>query len=196
MTSRIFSRDALTIIENKLKVRTSRNKPVVSKSSVTTSFTPAYLPEITALTDAVKAMLLQNKTPSPAPVKAIEEICVTYGGPHLYYEYLATGGNTFDACAAIGTYNQGGNGYHPQGDPNYHASNQMGPPGFPPPNVQNSQNYNQNRYNQNQGNYQAPNNQGFNQQRGQNFNQGNNNYQALNYQAPNNQAEVGPSNEL
>ncbi|GKC33931.1 hypothetical protein Tco_1046315, partial [Tanacetum coccineum] len=72
----------------------------------------------------------------------------------------------------------------------------MGPPGFPPPNVQNSQNYNQNRYNQNQGNYQAPNNQGFNQQRGQNFNQGNNNYQAPNYQAPNNQAQVGPSNEL
>ncbi|GJS44784.1 reverse transcriptase domain-containing protein [Tanacetum coccineum] len=56
----------------------------------------------------------------------------------------------------------------------------MGPPGFPPLNVQNNQNYNQ--YNQNQGNYQAPNNQG----RGQNFNQGNNNYQA----------QVGPSNEL
>ncbi|GJW68918.1 hypothetical protein Tco_0123342 [Tanacetum coccineum] len=66
----------------------------------------------------------------------------------------------------------------------------MGPPGFPPLNVQNNQNYNQ--YNQNQGNYQAPNNQG----RGQNFNQGNNNYQALNFQAPNYQAQVGPSNEL
>nr|GEY37196.1 reverse transcriptase domain-containing protein [Tanacetum cinerariifolium] len=72
----------------------------------------------------------------------------------------------------------------------------MGPPDFPPPNEQNSQNYNQNRYNKNQGNYQAPNNEGFNQQRGQNFNQGNNNYEAPNYQAPNNQAQVGPSNEL
>ncbi|GKA23412.1 reverse transcriptase domain-containing protein [Tanacetum coccineum] len=72
----------------------------------------------------------------------------------------------------------------------------MGPPSFPPLNVQNSQNYNQNRYNQNQGNYETPNNQGFNKQRGHNFNQGNNNYQALNYQAPNNQAQVGPSNEL
>ncbi|GKA85785.1 reverse transcriptase domain-containing protein [Tanacetum coccineum] len=51
----------------------------------------------------------------------------------------------------------------------------MGPPGFPPPNVQNNQNYN--RYNQNQG-------------RGQNFNQGNNNFQAPNYQA-----QVGPSND-
>ncbi|GJU78997.1 reverse transcriptase domain-containing protein [Tanacetum coccineum] len=57
----------------------------------------------------------------------------------------------------------------------------MGPPGFPPLNVQKKQNYN--RYNQNQG-------------KGQNFNQGNSNYQALNFQAPNYQAQVGPSNEL
>ncbi|GJV89856.1 reverse transcriptase domain-containing protein [Tanacetum coccineum] len=34
-------RDALTIIENKSKVRTSRNKPVVSKASTTSSSTPA-----------------------------------------------------------------------------------------------------------------------------------------------------------
>nr|GEV52021.1 reverse transcriptase domain-containing protein [Tanacetum cinerariifolium] len=64
---------ALTIIENKSKFRTSRNKPVVSKLSATTSSSiPAYLLEITTLTDAVKAMLLQNKTPSPTPVKAME----------------------------------------------------------------------------------------------------------------------------
>ncbi|GJS81889.1 hypothetical protein Tco_0748430 [Tanacetum coccineum] len=75
-----------------------------------------------------------------------------------------------------GPNNQGGNGYRPQGDSNYRASNQMGPPGFPPPNVQNNQNYNW--YNQNQ-------------RRGQNFNQGNNNFQAPIYQA-----QVGPSNEL
>ncbi|GKE74835.1 reverse transcriptase domain-containing protein, partial [Tanacetum coccineum] len=104
-------RDALTIIENKSKVRSSRNKPVVSKVSDTTSSTPAYLPEIIALTDVVKAMLLQNKTPSPAPVKAIEEICVTCGGPHPYYECLATNSNTFNASTATWTYNQGGQGY-------------------------------------------------------------------------------------
>ncbi|GKG07411.1 hypothetical protein Tco_0330380 [Tanacetum coccineum] len=45
-------------------------------------------PVITALTDAVKAMLLQNKTPSPAPVKAIEEICITCGGPRLTMSVL------------------------------------------------------------------------------------------------------------
>nr|GEW38941.1 reverse transcriptase domain-containing protein [Tanacetum cinerariifolium] len=73
-------RDALTIIENKLKVRTSRNKLVVSKASATTSSsTLAYIPKITTLTDAIKAMLLQNKTPSPASVKVVEEIFVTCG---------------------------------------------------------------------------------------------------------------------
>nr|GEV94924.1 reverse transcriptase domain-containing protein [Tanacetum cinerariifolium] len=139
-------RDALTIIENKSKVRTSRNNPVVSKESATTSSsTPAYLPEITSLTDAVKAMLLQNKTPSPASVKTIEEICVTCGGSHPYYECLTTDGNTFNASTATGTYNQGGQGYRPQGETNYRASNQMRPPSFPQPNVQN----NQNQYNQN-----------------------------------------------
>ncbi|GKC25931.1 reverse transcriptase domain-containing protein [Tanacetum coccineum] len=124
--------DALTIIENKLKVRTSRNKPVVSKVSANTSTsTLVYLPEIIALTNAVKAMLLQNKTLLPAPVKVIEEICVTCGGPHPYYECLATDGNNFNASAATGTYNQGGPGYHPQGETNYRARNQIRPPGFP-----------------------------------------------------------------
>nr|GEW32934.1 copia protein [Tanacetum cinerariifolium] len=65
----------------------------------------------------------------------VQETSVTCGGPHPYYECLATNVNTFDACAAVVTYNQGGNGYRPQGDPNYHASNQMGPPDFPPLNV-------------------------------------------------------------
>ncbi|GKB65558.1 hypothetical protein Tco_0921744 [Tanacetum coccineum] len=145
--------------------------------SATTSSTPAYLPEIIALIDVVKAMLFQNKTPSPAHVKAIEETCVTCGGPHPYYKCLATEGNTFNASAATGTYNQGGQGYHPQRETNNRASNQMRPLGFPQPNVQNNQNqYNQNQYNQNRGN---------------NFNQGN-----QNYQAPFNQTQVGPSNDF
>ncbi|GJR35087.1 hypothetical protein Tco_0819114 [Tanacetum coccineum] len=53
-----------------------------------------------------------------ASVKAIDEICVTCGGPHPYYECLATDSNTFNAFAATGTYNQGGNGYRLQRDPN------------------------------------------------------------------------------
>ncbi|GKC35011.1 reverse transcriptase domain-containing protein, partial [Tanacetum coccineum] len=109
-------------------------------SAATSSSTLAYLPEITALTDAVNAMLLQNKTSSPAPVKSIEETCVVCGGPHPYYECLATDSNTFNASAATRTYNQGGHGYRPQGETNYRASNQMRPPGFPQLNVQNNQN--------------------------------------------------------
>ncbi|GJR57624.1 hypothetical protein Tco_1499786 [Tanacetum coccineum] len=161
----------------------------VSRVNTTTS-SSSPSPDITALTDIVKELVLMNTANQQASVKAVEETCVTCGGPHPYYECLATDSNIFNASATTRTYNQGGNRYRPQGDPNYRASNQMGPSGFPPTNVQNNQNYN--RYNQNQGNYQALNNQG----RGQNFNQGNNNYQALNYQAPNYQAQVGHSNEL
>ncbi|GJU44283.1 reverse transcriptase domain-containing protein [Tanacetum coccineum] len=166
-------RDALTIIENKSKVRNLRNKMVVSKASAnTSSYTTACPSEMAALTDAVNAMLRHVKTSPSETVKAISESCVTCGGPHPYYECLAADGNTFNASAAATTYNQN-QGYRPQGDPNYRASNQMGPPGFPP--VQN----NQNRFNQNQG---------YNQNRGNNFNQGNQNYQA----PPQN----GPSNDL
>ncbi|GKE84229.1 hypothetical protein Tco_1557971 [Tanacetum coccineum] len=139
-------RDALTIIENKSKVRNLRNKMAVSKVSANTSSSTTTCPlEMAALTDAVNAMLRH---------------C------------LAADGNTFNASAAAATYNQN-QGYRPQGDTNYRASSQIGPPGFPP--VQN----NQNRFNQNQG---------YNQNRGNNFNQGNQNYQA----PPQN----GPSNNL
>ncbi|GJZ74994.1 hypothetical protein Tco_0639459 [Tanacetum coccineum] len=75
-------RDALTIIENKSKVHNSRNNPIVSKVNMNapSSSTP-HSPEIVALVDAVKAMLHQKSSPS-ASVKAVEEICVTYDGPH------------------------------------------------------------------------------------------------------------------
>nr|GEU35239.1 DNA-directed DNA polymerase [Tanacetum cinerariifolium] len=80
-------RDALTIIENKLKVRNSRNKLVVLRVSTNapSSSTPHY-PEIAALVDVVKAMLLQKSSP-PAFVKAVEEICVTCGGLHPYHQW-------------------------------------------------------------------------------------------------------------
>ncbi|GJX89278.1 reverse transcriptase domain-containing protein [Tanacetum coccineum] len=65
-------KDALTIIENKLKVRTSRNRPAVAKVSTNTS-TSSLSPDDDALTNAVKALLLKNTTPPPASVKAVEE---------------------------------------------------------------------------------------------------------------------------
>ncbi|GKE85558.1 reverse transcriptase domain-containing protein, partial [Tanacetum coccineum] len=80
-------RDALTIIENKSKVCNSRNKPIVSKVSTNALFSSTpHSPEIVALVDAVKAMLHQKYSP-PASVKAVEEICVTCGGPHPCYRW-------------------------------------------------------------------------------------------------------------
>ncbi|GJV36835.1 reverse transcriptase domain-containing protein [Tanacetum coccineum] len=141
-------------------------------SANTSSSTMACPSEMTALTDVVNAMLSHVKTSHPETIKAISESCVTYDGPHPYYECLAVDGNTFNASVAATTYNQN-QGYRPQKDLNYRASNQMGPHGFPP--VQN----NQNRFNQNQG---------YNQNRGNNFNQSNQNYQAP--------PQVGPSIDL
>ncbi|GJS44785.1 hypothetical protein Tco_0594906 [Tanacetum coccineum] len=92
-------RDALRIIENKSKVRTSRNKPIVSKVSTTTS-SSSPSSNVTALTEIVKELVLMNKANQEASVKAIEETCVTCGGPHPYYECLATDSNTFNAFAA------------------------------------------------------------------------------------------------
>ncbi|GJS20130.1 reverse transcriptase domain-containing protein [Tanacetum coccineum] len=44
---------------------------------------------------AVKTLVLFQRSPPPASVKAVEEICVTCGGPHPYYQCLATDGNVF-----------------------------------------------------------------------------------------------------
>nr|GEX46474.1 reverse transcriptase domain-containing protein [Tanacetum cinerariifolium] len=98
-------RDALTIIKNKSKVRISQNKLIVSKVSTTTS-SPSPFPDVTALTEIVKELVLMNKATQQAIVKAIKETCVTCGGPHPYYDCLATDGKTFDTCAAVRTYNQ------------------------------------------------------------------------------------------
>nr|GEW69887.1 hypothetical protein [Tanacetum cinerariifolium] len=131
--------DALTLIKNKLKVFTSRNRPVVAKVSTNTS-TSGLSPDVAALTDAVKALLLKNTTPFPASVKVVEESYVTYGGPHPYYQCLSTDGNAFPGyhdniqayvSAAAVNYNQGIAGHHPLS-----VAHQFRPPGFPP--VQNN----------------------------------------------------------
>nr|GEY44260.1 reverse transcriptase domain-containing protein [Tanacetum cinerariifolium] len=60
-------RDALTIIKNKSKVRTSQNKPIVSKVSTTTSY-PSPYPDVTALTEIVKELLLMNNVTQQATI--------------------------------------------------------------------------------------------------------------------------------
>nr|GEU31722.1 reverse transcriptase domain-containing protein [Tanacetum cinerariifolium] len=74
-----------------------------------------------------------QEAPPPASVKAIEEICVTCGGAHPYYQCLAADGNTFlelrdniqgYVSAAAVNYNQGNSGYRPLDQP-YQAPTQQ-----------------------------------------------------------------------
>nr|GEY05594.1 hypothetical protein [Tanacetum cinerariifolium] len=95
--------------------------------------THAVNQQTSAVTTAMTAMLKQfQSNPPPAQVKAVEEICVTCGGAHPYYQCLAASGNTFPeyrdniqgyVSAATGNFNQGNTGYRPQG-----VANQMRPP--------------------------------------------------------------------
>ncbi|GJX46487.1 reverse transcriptase domain-containing protein, partial [Tanacetum coccineum] len=108
------TQEALTIIENKSKVRTSRNKPQVSSTSGSSSQNDA----ITALTKQVEALVSSmNK-----PIYSIEEGCKTCGGPHSYFECQAVGGYTQDVYATTRKFNAGGNSYQPQGNSDSEAS--------------------------------------------------------------------------
>nr|GEV53608.1 reverse transcriptase domain-containing protein [Tanacetum cinerariifolium] len=185
------TQDVLTIIENKSKVRNSRNKSVVSEvkssdansnsSSEITKLTHAVNHQTSVVTTAMTAILKQfQATPPTAFVKDVEEICVTCGGAHLYYQCLAAGGNTFSklrdniqgyvAAAAAVSYNQGNSVYLPSG-----VANQIRPPGFDQPNVQNNQNW-------------------FGQPQG--YNRGNNFNPKQSYQAPTKQNQGVPLRSL
>ncbi|GKA81577.1 reverse transcriptase domain-containing protein [Tanacetum coccineum] len=87
-------RDCLRIIKSKSKVPNSRNKPVVAKVRSSSS-TPGISPDVAELIDMVKALLLDKKSQAPAPVKAVEESCVTCGGTHSYQNCPAIDGNVY-----------------------------------------------------------------------------------------------------
>ncbi|GJQ94291.1 reverse transcriptase domain-containing protein [Tanacetum coccineum] len=190
--------EGLAIIESKSKVRYSRSRandsrvstdaPLSNSSSSNNSFD---MQQIAAsledkMTIKMNQMMNQMKAlvvTTPAPVKAVEEVCVTCGSNHHFNLCpLTRGGNDFPVfqdniqqfqqTAAIGNFLQ-------RNQPSNLAS-QMRPPGFNQPNVQT----NQNRY---QGN-----NPNFNQNRGGNFNQNRQNqvYQAPPYQTPTNQPPI------
>ncbi|GJT91282.1 reverse transcriptase domain-containing protein [Tanacetum coccineum] len=157
------TREALNIIENKSKVRYSRNRSNASRMNATSSKTDE---RIDKLADQLSTLveIVSKKVVTPAPVKAVEETCVTCGGAHSWYNCPATDNNQASVCATTGTYNQV--------NPPNRVSNQMAPPGFAP-----VQNNGQNRFNQNQV-------QGNNFNRGNNFH-GNQGFQAQNNHAPN-----------
>nr|GEU78979.1 reverse transcriptase domain-containing protein [Tanacetum cinerariifolium] len=94
---------------------------------------------IDKLADQISTLvdIFPKKVVTPAPVKAVEESCVTCGGAHAHYNCPNIDSKQSSVCAATGTYNQVAS--------QNRASNYMAPPGFAP--VQNSQN----RFNQNQG---------------------------------------------
>ncbi|GKA27315.1 reverse transcriptase domain-containing protein [Tanacetum coccineum] len=88
-----------------------------SSSSEIAKLTHVVNQQTSVVTTAMTAILKQfQATPPPASVKAVEEICVTCGGAHPYYQCLAADGNTFlefwdniqgYVSAATVNYNQG-----------------------------------------------------------------------------------------
>nr|GEV61383.1 hypothetical protein [Tanacetum cinerariifolium] len=120
------TQDVLTIVENKSKIA---------------KLTHAVNQQTSVMTTAMTAILKQfQATPPPAFVKAVEEICVTFGGAHPYYQCLTANDNTFSkhrdniqgyVSASAVNYNQGNSGYHPPG-----VTNQIRPSGFGQSNVQ------------------------------------------------------------
>ncbi|GJS03580.1 reverse transcriptase domain-containing protein [Tanacetum coccineum] len=161
------TREALNIIENKSKVRCSRNKSNASRMNTNSRESVSKTDErIDKLADQLSTLveIVSKKVVTPALVKAVEESCVTFGGAHSWYNCPTTDNNQASVCATTSTYNQV--------NPLNRVSNQMAPPGFAP-----VQNNGQNRYNNNQG-------QGNNFNRGNNFH-GNQGFQAQNNHAPN-----------
>ncbi|GJY33772.1 hypothetical protein Tco_0418241 [Tanacetum coccineum] len=185
--------EGLAIIESKSKVRYSRSRasdsrvstdaPLSNSSPSNNSFDMQQIAASLEDKMTIKMNQMMNEmkalvVTTPAPVKAVEEVCVTCGSNHNFNHCpLTRGGNDFPVfhdniqqfqqTAAVGNFLQ-------RNQPSNLAS-QMRPPGFNQPNVQSNQG-NQNRY---QGT-----NSNFNQNRGTNFNQNRQNNQNQVYQAP------------
>ncbi|GKC80011.1 hypothetical protein Tco_1130785 [Tanacetum coccineum] len=83
------TREALNIIENKSKVRYSRNKPNASRLNTTSRENASKTDErIDKLADQLSTLveIVSKKVVTPAPVKAFEENCVTCGSAYSCYK--------------------------------------------------------------------------------------------------------------
>nr|GEZ62538.1 reverse transcriptase domain-containing protein [Tanacetum cinerariifolium] len=195
-----ISRECLSIIESKSKVRYSRSRVTDSRentNALPSSSSPSNsfdLQQIAAsLEDKLEIRMNRFEkslndmkasfiTPT-APIKVVEEVCVTCGANHIYNHCPLIRGNEFSVfhdniqqfqTAAVRNFMQG----------NHHqnVSNQMRPPGFNQPNQSNNQNHYQgNNFNSNH-NQNRQNNQGIVHQ--------NTPQRALTYQAPVSQNSV------
>nr|GFB18218.1 hypothetical protein [Tanacetum cinerariifolium] len=184
-------RECLSIIESKSKVRYSRSRVTDVRANTNaplSSSSPSNYFDLQQIAASLEDKLdirmnrfkkslndMKNSFVTPtAPLKAVEEVCVTCKANHSYNHCPLTRGNDFPVfhdniqhfqAASIGNFIQ---------NHNQNISNQMRPPGFNHPNQQNNQSrYQDNNFNQNQN---CQNNQGAVYQ--------NRPQQALNYQAP------------
>nr|GFB32897.1 hypothetical protein [Tanacetum cinerariifolium] len=184
-------RECFSIIKSKSKVRYSRSRVTDVRANTNAPFSsslPSNSFDLHQIAASLKDKLdismnrfekslndMKNSFVTPtAPLKAVEEVCVTCGANHSYNQCPLTRGNDFPVfhhniqqfqTAAVGNFIQ---------NRNQNVSNQMRPPGFNQPNQQNNQSrYQDNNFNQNQN---CQNNQGTVYQ--------NHPHQALNYQAP------------
>nr|GEY37768.1 hypothetical protein [Tanacetum cinerariifolium] len=189
-------RECLLIIESKSKVRYSRSRVTDSRentNALPSSSSPSNSFDLQQIAASLedKLDIRMNRfekslndvkafiTPT-APIKAVEEVCVTCGANHSYNHCSLTRGNEFPVfhdniqqfqTAAVRNFIQG-NRHH-------NILNQMRPPGFNQPTQQNHQN-NQNRYQGN--NFNSNHNQ--NHQNNQGIVHQNTPQRALTYQAP------------
>nr|GEW73910.1 putative reverse transcriptase domain-containing protein [Tanacetum cinerariifolium] len=151
-------RECLSIIERKSKVRYSRSRITdsrpnthapLSSSLSSNSFDLQQI--VVSLEDKLDIRMnrfekslndMKNSFVTPtAPIKAVEEVCVTCRANHSYNQCLLTRGNNFPVfqdniqqfqAAAVGNLIQ---------NCNQNVSNQIRPPGFNQPNQQNNQSH-------------------------------------------------------
>ncbi|GJU05107.1 reverse transcriptase domain-containing protein [Tanacetum coccineum] len=114
--------------ELKSKFRKSRNKASSLQSEFRIHLLPefhqmllALTTEVSELKNMMKTMLVEKqKAQAPAPVKAVEQSCVTCGGAHLYRNCPAINGNIYQdniqeyvSQAAATNFNQGNTNSRP-----------------------------------------------------------------------------------
>nr|GEU88978.1 reverse transcriptase domain-containing protein [Tanacetum cinerariifolium] len=186
-------RECLSIIESKSKVQYSRSRVTDSRANTNalpSSSSPSNsfdLQQIAASLEdkldirmsrfekSLNDMKASFVTPN-APIKAVEEVCVTCGANHSYNHCPLTRGNEFPIFHDnIQQFQTTAVGNFIQGNRNQNVSNQMRPPGFKQPNQNNQNRYQGNNFNSNH-NQNRQNNQGIVHQNTQ--------QRALTYQAP------------
>nr|GEZ32212.1 reverse transcriptase domain-containing protein [Tanacetum cinerariifolium] len=102
------TREVLQIIKNKLNVHYSKTKSNVSRMNTTSRENASKTDDrIDKLADQISTLvdIFAKKVVTPTPIKAVEESCVTCGGPHAYYNCPNTDSNQPSICVATGTYN-------------------------------------------------------------------------------------------